>query len=139
MVFQGSGGLTRSKISKMSIKFESSLESPASCASRGLKIASRSPQYGLPEPTWTQVGRMLALGCRSWRALEPSKNHLIFCFFFSRKKRENHRFWLPKTFPKSFRNVFKIDVPQEMQNFVDVLRFLVVFCFACFFFEVFTT
>ena len=61
--FKVRGGLTRSKIDNISIKFESILEPPASCASRGLKISSRSPQDGLLEPTWTQVGRMLAPSC----------------------------------------------------------------------------
>ena len=52
--FKVRGGLKRSKIDKISIKFESILEPPASCASRGLKISSRSPQDGLLEATWSQ-------------------------------------------------------------------------------------
>ena len=71
--FKVRGGLTRSKIDKISIKFESILEPPASCASRGLKISSRSPQDGLLEPTWTQVGRMLAPSCLK---LGPSWLHV---------------------------------------------------------------
>ena len=71
--FKVRGGLTRSKIDKISVKFESILEPPASCASRGLKISSRSPQDGLLEPTWTQVGRMLAPSCLK---LGPSWLHV---------------------------------------------------------------
>ena len=71
--FKVRGGLTTSKIDKISIKFESILEPPASCASRGLKISSRSPQDGLLEPTWTQVGRMLAPSCLK---LGPSWLHV---------------------------------------------------------------
>ena len=71
--FKVRGGLTTSKIDKISIKFETILEPPASCASRGLKISSRSPQDGLLEPTWTQVGRMLAPSCLK---LGPSWLHV---------------------------------------------------------------
>ena len=35
------------------------------------------------------------------------------------KKSEKPGFWPPKTIPKSFQNAFKIDVPKNMQFFID--------------------
>ena len=38
---------------------------------------------------------------------------------FDRNNCENHWFWPPKTLPKSSQNAFKIDVPKNMQFFID--------------------
>ena len=36
-----------------------------------------------------------------------------------RKKYENRRFWPPKPIPKPFQNPFKIEVPKNLQFFID--------------------
>ena len=45
-----------------------------------------------------------------------------------RKNCENHRFWLPKTLPKSIQNASKIDVSKNMRFFMDFCWFLVACC-----------
>ena len=48
---------------------------------------------------------------------------LFFASIFSRKNRENHGFWPPKTIPKPCQNAFKIDVPKNID-------FFEVFCYS---------
>ena len=44
---------------------------------------------------------------------------LFFASIFSRKNRENHGFWPPKTLPKPSQNPFKIDVPKNIRFFIE--------------------
>ena len=53
------------------------------------------------------------------RFLSLPKIILFFASIFSRKNRENHRFWLPKTLPKPTQNPFKIDVPKNIRFFIE--------------------
>ena len=62
------------------------------------------------------------------RFLSLPKIILFFASIFSRKNRENHRFWPPKTLPKPSQNPFKIDVPKNMRFFMDFGCFLVACC-----------
>ena len=43
----------------------------------------------------------------------------FFASIFSRKNRENHGFWPPKTLPKPSQNPLKIDVPKNMRFFIE--------------------
>ena len=53
---------------------------------------------------------------------------LFFASIFSRKNRENHRFWCSKTPPKPSQNPCKIDVPKNMRFFMDFCWFFVACC-----------
>ena len=52
----------------------------------------------------------------------------FFASIFSRKNTENHGFWLPKTFPKSFPKGCKNDVPKNMRIFMDFCWIFVACC-----------
>ena len=53
------------------------------------------------------------------RFLSLQKIILFFASIFSRKNRENHGFWPPKTLPKPSQNPFKIDVPKNIRFFIE--------------------
>ena len=62
------------------------------------------------------------------RFLSLPKIILFFASIFSRKNRENHGFWPPKTLPKPSQNPLKIDVPKNMRFFMDFCSIFVACC-----------
>ena len=98
-----------------------------------------SPQEPGDHRSPAQNFRFLCLVGSCWSIFSPSGARLKNDNEKTSKKTRKSRILASQTLPKSVRNAFIIDVPQNLHFFVEFLLILAVFGFVRFFFEVFKT